>query len=184
MKIQHGTKANQATNIGFYDMRTKKMGTQTLINETKSFDSDTGVYEDGYFVNAADENRYKALSYDKDLQAEWLETLQNAQNKTLDDISVVTQKQANIAIRVIDGAIDYALNQQTDIGAYLQRFEYTATNITTMTENIMSAESTIRDADMAKEMTNYTKNNVLLQAAQSMLAQANQSSSAVLSLLQ
>ena len=56
--------------------------------------------------------------------------------------------------------------------------------MTTASENVQSSESTIRDADMAKEMTEYTKNNVLLQAAQSMLAQANQNSSAVLSLLQ
>ena len=56
--------------------------------------------------------------------------------------------------------------------------------LTTSSENVQNSESTIRDADMAKEMTNYTKNNVLLQAAQSMLAQANQNSSAVLSLLQ
>ncbi len=53
-----------------------------------------------------------------------------------------------------------------------------------MGENVQSAESTIRDADMAKEMTEYTKNNVLVQSAQSMLAQANQNGSAVLSLLQ
>ncbi|MCR5439573.1 MAG: flagellin, partial [Selenomonas sp.] len=57
-------------------------------------------------------------------------------------------------------------------------------NLTTSSENVQSAESTIRDANMAKEMTEYTKNNVLMQAAQSMLAQANQSSSSVLSLLQ
>ena len=62
--------------------------------------------------------------------------------------------------------------------------EYTSSNLTTASENVQASESTIRDADMAKEMTNYTKNNVLLQAAQSMLAQANQSSSNVLSLLQ
>ena len=178
LKMQVGTKANQATAIGFYDMRTKSLGTLGLINATKSL-GDTG-----YFVHEDDEERYYALSYDKEKQAEWLDTLQNASNKTLDDISVTTKKDANIAIRVLDGAIDYALEQQTDIGSYLQRFDYTGLNVTTMTENIMSAESVIRDADMAKEMTDYTKNNVLMQSAQSMLAQANQSLSQVLSLLQ
>ncbi len=188
LTMQTGTKANQATNIGFYDMRTQSMGTQSLINASKSIDTDTGVYDAGYFVKQDDENKFKSLANNgnkmTDAQKEWLETLQNAQNKTLDDISVTTKKDANIAIRVIDGAIDYALNQQTDIGSYLQRFDYTGSNVTTMSENIQSAESTIRDTDMAKEMTNFTKNNVLVQAAQSMLAQANQSSSAVLSLLQ
>ena len=79
--------------------------------------------------------------------------------------------------------IQKALDQQTTIGAIESRLDYTASNLTTASENVTSAESTIRDADMAKEMTEYTKNNVLMQAAQSMLAQANQNSSNVLSLL-
>ena len=99
-------------------------------------------------------------------------------------ISVATQKKANAAINALDAAIQKALDQQTSIGAAESRLEYTQANLTTASENVTSAESVIRDADMAKEMTEYTKNNVLLQAAQSMLAQANQSSSNVLSLLQ
>lgn len=172
LKIQHGTKANQATNFYINDMHTKSLGTSDLIDS------------DGNFIKEEDEDRYWALSYDKTKQAAWLETITNAQNLTIDDISVTTQKNANIAIRVLDGAIDYALDESTRLGAYLQRLEYTDANVTTMGENVQSAESTIRDADMAKEMAEYTKANVLTQAAQSMLAQANQNSSAVLSLLQ
>ena len=107
--------------------------------------------------------------------------LQGANNET---IQVGNQKQANAAINVLDAAIQKALDQQTTIGAVQSRLEYTQSNLTTASENVTAAESTIRDADMAKEMTEYTKNNVLMQAAQSMLAQANQSSSNVLSLLQ
>jgi flagellin len=99
-------------------------------------------------------------------------------------VSVTTKDNANAAINAIENAIAKALDQQTTIGAVEARLEYTASNLTTSSENVQAAESTIRDSDMAKEMTNYTKNNVLLQAAQSMLAQANQNSSAVLSLLQ
>ena len=99
-------------------------------------------------------------------------------------ISVGNQEKANAAINALDAAIQKALDQQTSIGAAESRLEYTQANLTTASENVTSAESVIRDADMAKEMTNYTKNNVLLQAAQSMLSQANQSSSNVLSLLQ
>ena len=99
-------------------------------------------------------------------------------------LNISTQDKANAAINVLDNAIQKALDQQTTIGSVESRLEYTSTNLTTASENVQSSESTIRDADMAKEMTNYTKNNVLLQAAQSMLAQANQSSSNVLSLLQ
>ena len=106
------------------------------------------------------------------------------QGKDNNTIQVGNQKQANAAINVLDAAIQKALDQQTTIGAVQSRLEYTQSNLTTASENVTAAESTIRDADMAKEMTEYTKNNVLMQAAQSMLAQANQSSSNVLSLLQ
>ena len=99
-------------------------------------------------------------------------------------LNISTQEKANAAVNVLDNAVQKALNQQTTIGSVESRLNYTSTNLTTASENVQASESTIRDADMAKEMTNYTKNNVLLQAAQSMLAQANQSSSSVLSLLQ
>ena len=106
------------------------------------------------------------------------------QGKDGSTLSVGTQEKANAAINALDAAIQKALDQQTTIGSIESRLEYTQSNLTTASENVTSAESVIRDADMAKEMTNYTKNNVLLQAAQSMLSQANQSSSNVLSLLQ
>ena len=99
-------------------------------------------------------------------------------------ISVQTQDKANAAINAIETALQKALDEQANIGAVQTRLAYTSSNLTTASENVQNSESVIRDADMAKEMTNYTKNNVLLQAAQSMLAQANQNSSAVLSLLQ
>ena len=115
-----------------------------------------------------------------DMRAEAL-GLQSSTGKT---IQIGTQKQANAAVNVLDNAVQKALDQQTTIGSVQSRLSYTSSNLTTASENVQSSESTIRDADMAKEMTEYTKNNVLLQAAQSMLAQANQSSSSVLSLLQ
>ena len=99
-------------------------------------------------------------------------------------LNISTKDYANAAINVLDNAVQKALDQQTTIGAVQSRLEYTSSNLTTASENVQASESTIRDADMAKEMTNYTKNNVLMQAAQAMLSQANQSSSSVLSLLQ
>ena len=108
-----------------------------------------------------------------DMRAEAL-GLKGADGTTL---NISTQGKANAAINVLDNAIAKALDQQTTIGSVESRLEYTSSNLTTASENVQASESTIRDADMAKEMTNYTKNNVLLQAAQSMLAQANQSSS-------
>ena len=171
--IHHGPKANQATHFYINDMHTKSLGVGSYL---------LGV--DGLPANEEDRARYEALSYDKQKQDEYLRTLTEAQNKSLDDVSVTTQVSANIAIRILDGAIEETLDEATRIGSYLQRLEYTDSNIVVMGENVQSAESLIRDADIAKEMTEYTKNNVLTQAAQSMLAQANQSSSAVLSLLQ
>lgn len=101
-----------------------------------------------------------------------------------ENISVQTRADAKRAMTICDRALRKALDQSTTIGALTSRMEYTSRNLTTASENVQGAESTIRDADMAKEMTEYTKNNVLQQAAQSMLAQANQTSSGVLSLLQ
>jgi len=100
------------------------------------------------------------------------------------NISVATREQANAAIQALDTAIQKVLDQQTTLGAVTSRLDFTADNITTGSENTQSAMSVIRDADMAKEMTAYTKDNILAQASQAMLAQANQNSSSVLSLLQ
>jgi len=116
----------------------------------------------------------------KDMRAEAL----GLRSSAGDNLNISTQKNANAAINVLDNAVAKALDQQTTIGSIQSRLDYTSSNLTTASENVQASESTIRDADMAKEMTEYTKNNVLLQASQSMLAQANQNSSAVLSLLQ
>ena len=169
--IQDGTQAGQHNNFYIKDMQTKSLTAGEIFNSY------------GELINENDKARYEALNYDADKQAAWLETLQEAENMTIDDISLLTVKDANIAIRVIDGALEYALDNATTIGAYLQRLESTETNLVTSHENVTASESTIRDADMAKEMTAYTKANVLSQAAQSMLAQANQSATNVLSLL-
>ncbi|MEG0962464.1 MAG: flagellin, partial [Lachnospiraceae bacterium] len=84
----------------------------------------------------------------------------------------------------IAGAISKVSTQRSLLGALQNRLEHTIANLDTASENTSSAESRIRDVDMAKEMVNYSKNNILSQAGQSMLAQANQSNQGVLSLLQ
>ena len=87
-------------------------------------------------------------------------------------------------VGAIDAAIEYALSEATNIGAYITRLGFTEENLVTSSENTQSAESVIRDSDMAKEMTNFTKSSILSQSAQAMLAQANQLGSQALSLLQ
>ena len=112
------------------------------------------------------------------------EILSNAYDKSVAEADVKTRNAAKVAIRIVDGAIEYSLNEATRMGSYLQRLDFTESNVTTEDESVQNAESTIRDADMAKEMTEYTKQNILSQASQSMLAQANQNLSSVLGLLQ
>lgn len=98
-------------------------------------------------------------------------------------IDVTTQKGANAAMSAIDRALERALDQQTTIGAMSMRLEYTISNLTTESENLTAAMSTILDDNMAKEMTEFTKENILLQAAQAMLAQNNHRAGWFLSLL-
>ena len=102
----------------------------------------------------------------------------------VETLSIATQEDANAAVNVIDNALQRVLDQQTKVGAIQNRLEYTSANLITSSENTLAAKSVITDANMAQQMTSYTKNNILVQASQAMLAQANQSSSSVLSLLQ
>ncbi|WP_315070757.1 flagellin [uncultured Clostridium sp.] len=90
---------------------------------------------------------------------------------------------ANTAITTIQKALDTVSTQRSSLGAYQNRLEHTINNLGTSSENLSAAESRIRDVDMAKEMSTYSKNNILAQAAQAMLAQANQQPQQVLSLL-
>lgn len=101
----------------------------------------------------------------------------------LDGVNVMSQERAARSITIIDNAIDKVSTQRAKLGAYQNRLEYTANNLTTASENLTSAESRIRDADMAKEMMEFTKLNIMLQAGNSMLAQANQQPQNVLSLI-
>ena len=98
--------------------------------------------------------------------------------------NISTRNNAVETLGLLDDALEYALDVMTNLGAYRSRFEHTENNLVTAQENTTAGESTIRDADMAKAMTYYTKSNVLAQSAQSMLAQANQNAGSVLSLLQ
>jgi flagellin len=102
---------------------------------------------------------------------------------TTDKIRVSSFEKAGAAMSAIQSAIDKVSDQRAYLGAVQNRLEHTIANLDTASENTSSAESRIRDTDMAKEMVNYSKNNILAQAGQSMLAQANQSTQGALSLL-
>jgi flagellin len=102
----------------------------------------------------------------------------------LTDVEVLSGAAASQAIGKIQSAIKMVSAQRSLLGAVQNRLEYTINNLENDSENLTSAESSIRDTDMATEMVDFSKNQILQQAAQSMLAQANQSTQGVLSLLQ
>jgi len=98
-------------------------------------------------------------------------------------LSVSTPDQANRAIGVLDEALKHVNKQRADLGAYQNRLEFTAKGLAIGAENMQASESRIRDADMAFEMVEFTKNSILLQSATAMLAQANLKPQTVLQLL-
>jgi len=98
-------------------------------------------------------------------------------------ISISSPETANAALATVDNALKNVSKQRADLGAYQNRFEMAAKGINIAAENTQAAESRIRDTDMATEMVNYTKNSILTQAGTAMLAQANNQSQNVLSLL-
>ena len=98
--------------------------------------------------------------------------------------SVADYETANATLSAVQNAINKVSTQRSALGALQNRLEHTIANLDNVSENTQSAESRIRDTDMADEMVEYSKNNILAQAGQSMLAQANQSTQGVLSLLQ
>ncbi len=103
--------------------------------------------------------------------------------QSIADIDIGTQKGAAEAVDVIKNAINYVSSVRGTLGATQNRLEHTANNLSVMAENIQDAESSIRDTDIAEEMMAYTKNSILVQSAQAMLAQANQVPQGVLQLL-
>ncbi|MEE0347509.1 MAG: flagellin [Lachnospiraceae bacterium] len=98
-------------------------------------------------------------------------------------LDVTSQTSASLAVEAYDMAIQKVSTERAKMGATQNRLEHTISNLDTSSENLQSAESSLRDTDMAEEMTRYSKNNILMQAGQSMLAQANQSTQGVLNLL-
>ena len=101
-----------------------------------------------------------------------------------EQISIASPDEANMTLATVDEALKNVTKQRADLGAYQNRFEMAAKGINIAAENTQAAESRIRDTDMASEMVEYTKNQILTQAGTAMLAQANSQSQTVLALLQ
>jgi len=101
-----------------------------------------------------------------------------------EQISISSPEDANLTLAAVDSALTTVTKQRADLGAYQNRFEMAAKGVNIAAENTQAAESRIRDTDMASEMVEYTKNQILTQAGTAMLSQANSQSSNVLALLQ
>lgn len=151
--------------------------------------SATAKQTSGFMVNG------KAYSYGASLNARSAIGLQAAcaaqifkvpgtPSGVISSPNVDTYAKANATITMVQNAINNVSSQRSALGALQNRLEHTIANLDNISENTQAAESRIRDTDMASEMVEYSKNNILAQAGQSMLAQANQSTQGVLSLLQ
>ena len=152
-----------------------------------SNDTATGVVTFGKAV-AGDANKGLTLQIG-DTADDWNKLKVNIQDMHcdslgIDSISIADQNSAAAAIDKIKAAINTVSDVRGTLGATQNRLDHTINNLSVMTENIQDAESTIRDVDVAEEMMAYTKNNILIQSAQAMLAQANQVPQGVLQLLQ
>ena len=159
-KFQIGANMGQSFEMDVKDMRSQALG---IAGTTAG--ASQGVVDGAKFTST------KSVSNGTDN-----ESVESA-------LDISTHDTATAAIKVIDNAINAVSAQRAQLGAYQNRLEHTINNLGTSSENLTSAESRIRDVDMAKEMSNFSKNNILSQAAQAMLAQANQQPQQVLQLL-
>jgi flagellin len=158
--LQIGANANQTFTAYFEDMRGAAIN---ISSGTAGATLTTNDSKTAYFKSTAE--------------------VTNTSSNDQYGLDVSTVDKATAAISALDDAITAVSAERSKLGAYTNRLEHTATNLGTSSENLTAAESRVRDVDMAKEMMEFTKNNILSQAAQAMLAQANQQPQGVLQLL-
>ncbi|MEN0644896.1 flagellin Hag [Alkalicoccobacillus gibsonii] len=156
LNFQIGANENQSLSLDISDMRAVSLGISTAI----AADADADDINPNLGVNDGTNNTVTEQALD-----------------------VSTHESAAAAITTIQAAIDTVSAERSKLGANQNRLEHTISNLNNSSENLQAAESRIRDVDMAKEIMEFTKNNILSQASQSMLAQANQAPQQVLQLL-
>ena len=204
MSYKYTSTATKASNVkvAISKFKVAISGKYTSANYVKQFNSETGSV---YYTTLTDgKNFAKVSAATKHDISEAQKSMSAAITKNFKDyvktsaatatalstysetgrVAVDNYEIANNSITAIQDAINKVSSQRSALGAVQNRLEHTVANLDNVSENTQSAESRIRDTDMASEMVNYSKNNILAQAGQSMLAQANQSTQGVLSLLQ
>ena len=167
-----GNRAEMQKEIDALNEEIDRIGSTCNFNGTKLFETGTTI------------NLHVGESSSGDNQLSVVFDQMDAATIGVGSISIEEADDAKDAIDTVNKAIDTISSMRSDFGALQNRLEHTINNLGVQTENITAAESRIRDVDMAKEMMTYTKNNILVQASQAMLAQANQVPQGVLQLLQ
>lgn len=166
--LQIGANAGQSVKLEINDMRSQALKISSTV---AGGNAQTITLSDGVTT--------KQVWYTKTASSD--NGISSTPSECALDVGDTTKAQA--AITAIDDAIQRVSSERARLGAVQNRLDYTVDNLKTMSENVTSSESRIRDVDMALEMTNFTKNNILNQSAQAMLAQANQLPQGVLQLL-
>lgn len=136
-----------------------------------------------YFHVGANEDQHERV-YIGTMTAQALNIIGPQASATGSMISVATAEDANMAITALDDALKIVSKQRADLGAYQNRFEMASKGVAVAAENMQAAESLIRDTDMAEQMVNFVKNQILIQAGTAMAANANMKTQSVLALLQ
>ena len=177
IKAKQAADGTDATNDGYF---TSEGGKGVAVAA-----ADAAAFTEGYDVNGAISfSLHVGADSAADNKIEVKIESMSAAGIGVKGLNVSTEDDATAAIDRISEAIQKVSSQRSTLGAAQNRLEHTIANLDNVVENTTSAESRIRDTDMAQEMVNYSKNNILAHAGQSMLAQANQSNQGVLSLLQ
>ncbi|MCI9112711.1 MAG: flagellin [Oscillibacter sp.] len=181
-ELKGPSNATDATWKGVVSYATKEQKEAAAASSTKAGKLTLQIGDTSDTFNQMDVNvgdmHVTAMGFDLDKDGKI-----TANGKSINDVNIKTAENAHEAIDVIKNAINYVSSIRGDLGAVQNRLEHTANNLSVMAENIQDAESTIRDTDVAEEMMSYTKNNILVQSAQAMLAQANAVPQGVLQLL-
>ena len=148
--------------------------------------SETTTFNNQMLLNGKFTQKKLQVGSEKDGQNQITLSIQamNTTGLSITKVDVTTASKALSSIDLIKSAITALSKQRSDLGAIQNRLEHTINNLDNVVENTTSAESNIRDTDMASEMVKYSNNNILAQAGQAMLAQANQANQGVMSLLQ
>lgn len=178
------TLSTQAANGTYTDTARKNIKAEVDALTAEIDRISTSTEFNGVKPLAAGNNMTFQIGATKDETLKVTSQAMDSQTLGVKNITVDSVANANTAIDTINKAIDTVSGYRAQLGAAQNRMEHTINNLKVTSENVTAAESRIRDTDMADEMTSYTKNNILMQAAQSMLAQSNSMPQGVLNMLQ